>query len=218
MLVALEYDPPRSPLEILLSDDSIIVVNKPSGLLSVPGKSIEHRDCLETRLRAKLSDSLLVHRLDMDTSGVMIFARTADAQRNLGRQFEKRIIEKTYEACVSGSIKDDVGQIELPLIVDWPNRPLQKVDFDTGKPALTNWKVIERENNTTRVALFPKTGRSHQLRVHMQQIGHTILGDRFYGNDETIKAAPRLLLHSKSIRFRHPVGGEWKEVSVSPDF
>lgn len=203
------YAPPNGPLDVLYLDDQILAVNKPSGLLSVPGKAIEHRDCLESRVKAAYSDALLVHRLDMDTSGIMIFARSTAAQRQLGFQFERRQMEKTYVARVWGRVADDSGTVDLPLIVDWPNRPLQKVDHEVGKPSVTEWSVLVRESAATRVELRPRTGRSHQLRVHMLEIGHTILGDRFYGTDAVIAAANRLQLHAKKLRFRHPVGGEW---------
>lgn len=204
----LNYHPPTEPLDLIYQDSDLLLVNKPSGLLSVPGKSIMHRDCLETRLRALYPETLLVHRLDMDTSGLMIFARNKAAQRHLGLQFEKRQIHKTYVALVDGIIQDDEGMIDLPLTVDWPNRPLQKVDHQTGKPALTYWLVSHREQNYTRVILQPKTGRSHQLRVHMKALGHTILGDRFYGNARIIKAMNRMALHAECLKLYHPTTNE----------
>lgn len=212
------YAPPCAPLDILHQDDDVLLVNKPSGLLSVPGKAIEHADCLETRVKAAFADALLVHRLDMDTSGVMIFARNKAAQRHLGLQFERKHLEKTYIARVWGKMVDDSGTVDLPLIVDWPNRPLQMVDHERGKPSVTNWEVLEREGDTTRVALFPKTGRSHQLRVHMLELGHPILGDRFYGNTMVQAAADRLQLHAETLRFRCPTGGEWLTVSAPLPF
>jgi len=212
------YTPPCVPLDILHHDDDVLLVNKPSGLLSVPGKAIEHADCLETRVKAAFADALLVHRLDMDTSGVMIFACNKAAQRHLGLQFERKHLEKTYVARVWGKMVNDSGTVDLPLIVDWPNRPLQMVDYERGKPSVTDWKVLTRESNATRVALFPKTGRSHQLRVHMLELGHPILGDRFYGNTTVQAAADRLQLHAETLRFRHPTGGEWVTVSAPLPF
>lgn len=144
----------------------------------------------------------------MDTSGVMVFAANPAAQRHIGMQFQRRHLEKTYEALVWGSPEQDHGVIELPLIVDWPNRPLQKVCFETGKASETRFEVLERLDGTARVALFPKTGRSHQLRVHMNEQGHPILGDRFYASGKVLEAADRLCLHSKSLTLRHPTGGE----------
>ncbi|MDA9004969.1 RluA family pseudouridine synthase [Amylibacter sp.] len=198
------YTPPQASLDILYIDQDILVVNKPSGLLSVPGKGLYHQDSLELRIKAEYTNSFLVHRLDMDTSGAMIFALNKVTQRSLNMQFEKRIVKKTYEARVFGNIKNDSGSINLPLIVDWPNRPLQKIDIKMGKSALTHWRVIKREENVTRVELIPETGRTHQLRVHMMALGHTILGDRFYGNSNEINLADKLQLHAKKLVINHP--------------
>jgi len=203
------YTPPDTPLDVIHLDDQILAVNKPSGLLSVPGKAIEHRDCLETRVKAAYADALLVHRLDMDTSGVMIFGIGKAAQRHISSQFQKRQLEKTYVARVSGHVVGDTGRVDLPLIVDWPNRPLQMVDHERGKPSVTDWTVLAREDGVTRMELRPETGRSHQLRVHMLELGHPILGDRFYGSTEVIAAADRLQLHAQTLRMRHPDGGAW---------
>ncbi len=203
------YAPPIGPLDVIHHDDHILAINKPPGLLSVPGKAFEHRDCLETRVVMTYPNALLVHRLDMDTSGVMIFALTKDVQRHLSSQFQKRQMQKTYIARVRGTVADDTGTVDLPLIVDWPNRPLQMVDFERGKPSVTDWSVLEREGGVTRMELRPKTGRSHQLRVHMRELGHPILGDRFYADAATIAAADRLQLHAQILRLRHPDGGEW---------
>jgi len=200
------YAPPTGPLDVLHHDDDLLVLNKPSGLLSVPGKAAEHADCLAQRARAAFTGALLVHRLDMDTSGVMIFARNKAAQRHLGLQFERRHVEKTYEALVWGQ-PDDKGEVDLPLMVDWPNRPLQKVDHIAGKPAQTRWAVLARDAGHARLQLMPKTGRSHQLRVHMLAIGHPILGDRFYAKGPALAAAPRLCLHAKRLEIFHPSGG-----------
>ena len=200
------YAPPNGPLEVLHRDDDLLVLNKPSGLLSVPGKATEHADCLEHRAKAAFPGALLVHRLDMDTSGVMIFARNKAAQRHLGLQFERRHVEKTYEALVWGQ-PESTGEVDLPLMVDWPNRPLQKVDHITGKQAQTRWAVLARDTSHTRLQLMPKTGRSQQLRVHMLAIGHPILGDRFYAKGPALAAAPRLCLHAKQLEIYHPSGG-----------
>ncbi len=212
------YKPPSDPLEIIFQDDHLLIVDKPSGLLSVPGKAIEHADCLETRLKSQFPDALSVHRLDMDTSGIMVFACNKVAQRHLGLQFEKRIIEKTYMARVDGVVANDSGEINLPLIGDWPNRPLQMVDHERGKPAMTQWRVLVREQNATRIELSPKTGRSHQLRVHMKAIGHTILGDAFYGTAVQVAAADRLQLHAQCLALRHPIGGAWHRFAASVPF
>lgn len=200
------YAPPDTPLDILHEDHELLLVNKPAGLLSVPGKGDHLSDCLIARLQAAFPEALLVHRLDMDTSGVMVFARTPHAQRHLGLQFEKRHTKKAYVARVWGEVAEKEGHIDLPLIVDWPNRPLQHVNFETGKPAQTDWRRMRVEDGTTRMRLFPKTGRSHQLRVHMLELGHPILGDPFYATGPA-RAFPRLMLHAESLKLRHPDGG-----------
>ncbi|MEP4196509.1 MAG: RluA family pseudouridine synthase [Aliishimia sp.] len=201
-----KYAPPSDPIEILHEDAELLLVNKPEGLLSVPGKGPELSDCLITRLQTIFPETLLVHRLDRDTSGVMVFARTRHAQRHLGLQFEKRMTRKTYVARVWGTPEEKDGIIDLPLIVDWENRPRQMVCHDTGKPASTEWKLISSQGETSRLRLFPKTGRSHQLRVHCLSMGHPILGDPFYA---TGKAAEfdRMMLHSEELRLKHPQGG-----------
>ncbi|MCK0170887.1 RluA family pseudouridine synthase [Aliiroseovarius sp. S1123] len=202
-----EYNPPQDPLVILHHDHELLFVDKPSGLLSVPGKGEHLADCLIARIQAVFPEALLVHRLDRDTSGVMVFALTPHAQRHLGLQFEKRQTKKTYLARVFGRVEEREGTVDLPLIVDWPNRPKQHVDFENGKPAVTDWKVLRYEENATRMRLFPQTGRSHQLRVHMLELGHPILGDPFYATGEALDA-PRLMLHAESLRLRHPDGGK----------
>ena len=184
-------------------------MEKPSGLLSVPGKT--EPDCLEARIRVKFPMALTIHRLDMATSGVMVFAQNSNAQRHIGLQFEKRMIEKTYLARVDGLMDKDEGEINLPLMTDWPNRPKQKVCHEDGKASQTFWKVSERSASSTRVTLFPKTGRSHQLRVHMLAIGHPILGDRLYAADAAYNKAKRLQLHAHKLKLRSPTGGDWIE-------
>jgi len=204
---AFAYRPPDDPLDLIHEDHSLLIVNKPAGLLSVPGKGEHLADCLMSRLQAAFPEALLVHRLDMDTSGVMVFARSPAAQRHLGLQFEKRQTKKVYVARVWGEMAEAEGHIDLPLIVDWPNRPRQHVNFETGKPAQTDWRRVRVEDGTTRVRLYPKTGRSHQLRVHMKEIGHPILGDPFYA-EGAARDYPRLMLHSESLKLRHPEGGK----------
>jgi tRNA pseudouridine32 synthase/23S rRNA pseudouridine746 synthase len=200
------YSPPNTPLELIHEDHELLVVNKPAGLLSVPGKGDHLKDCLITRLQAAFPEALLVHRLDMDTSGVIVFARTPAAQRHLGLQFEKRMMKKSYLALVWGQVDGKEGVIDLPLIVDWPNRPLQKVCHETGRAAATEWKVLRHDETSTRMRLFPQTGRSHQLRVHMRELGHPILGDPFYATGPA-RDFPRLMLHAETLRLRHPDGG-----------
>lgn len=211
------YRPPDQPLDVIHADHEVLVVAKPPGLLSVPGKGEHLADCLLTRVQAAFPEALLVHRLDRDTSGVMVFALTPHAQRHLGLQFEKRQVRKTYVARVWGRIAEKQGTIDLPLIVDWPNRPRQMVDFENGRPAVTDWRVAKIMERETRVRLYPKTGRSHQLRVHMMAIGHPILGDPFYA-DGPARDFPRLMLHSENIRFRHPDGGVGMSFSSKTPF
>ena len=200
------YSPPNTSLELIHEDHELLVVNKPAGLLSVPGKGEHLKDCLITRLQAAFPEALLVHRLDMDTSGVIVFARTPAAQRHSGLQFEKRMMKKSYLALVWGQVDGKEGVIDLPLIVDWPNRPLQKVCHETGRAAVTEWKVLRHDETSTRMRLFPQTGRSHQLRVHMRELGHPILGDPFYATGPA-RDFPRLMLHAETLRLRHPDGG-----------
>lgn len=206
-MLSADYTPPNDPLEILHEDHEIVVVNKPSGLLSVPGRGEHLADCLITRVQAVFPQALLVHRLDRDTSGVMVFALSPHAQRNLSMQFEKRTTKKTYVARVAGRIEEKKGTVDLPLIVDWPNRPRQKVCHETGKQAVTDWRVLKTSDSESRVRLTPKTGRSHQLRVHMLALGHPILGDPFYAEGPTLEH-PRLMLHSEELRINHPDSGK----------
>ncbi len=207
MTVSSEYTPPDGPLEILHEDHEIVVVNKPEGLLSVPGRGDHLKDCLLERLLVGFPTALLVHRLDRDTSGVMVFGLTPHAQRNLSMQFEKRTTKKTYVARVAGNFEEKTGTVDLPLIVDWPNRPRQMVCRDTGKSAVTDWRVLKQKDGESRVRLSPKTGRTHQLRVHMLAMGHPILGDPFYAKGAALDGYSRLMLHSEELRLRHPDGG-----------
>ena len=211
------YNPPDVPLDVIHDDHEVLVVGKPHGLLSVPGKGAHLADCLLSRVQAVFPQALLVHRLDRDTSGVMVFALTPHAQRHLGLQFEKRQVKKTYVARVWGRVTEKTGTIDLPLIVDWPNRPRQMVDHENGKPAVTDWRVQRATDNETRLRLFPKTGRSHQLRVHCMAIGHPILGDPFYTTGPA-RDFPRLMLHSESLRFRHPDGGKGMKFTLKAPF
>ncbi|MFY0659144.1 MAG: RluA family pseudouridine synthase [Shimia sp.] len=201
------YDPPMAPLVVLHEDSDIVVVDKPAGLLSVPGRGEHLADCLLTRVQVAFPTALLVHRLDRDTSGVMVFALTPHAQRYLSKQFEERKTKKTYVARVWGQVAEKTGTVDLPLIVDWPNRPLQMVDHENGKPAHTDWRVLKVKDSETRVRLTPKTGRSHQLRVHMLALGHVILGDPLYAKDDA-RAFDRLMLHSEELRISHPESGK----------
>jgi tRNA pseudouridine32 synthase / 23S rRNA pseudouridine746 synthase len=210
------YDPPDVPLRILHEDAALLVLDKPAGLLSVPGKLANRQDCLITRLQAVRWNALVVHRLDCDTSGVIIFARTKQAQGFLGQEFEQRRAQKTYIARVQGRIADDQGRIDLPLASDWDYRPRQKVD-PGGKSAQTDWQVIDRSPTETRVRLTPHTGRSHQLRVHMLSLGHPILGDQIYA-PATTRTHARLMLHAETLTIRHPIGAEWRTFAAQVPF
>ena len=212
------YAPPPEAPCILHADHEILVVDKPAGLLSVPGRGADRADCLIARLSGAYPEVLLVHRLDLDTSGVMVFALTPHAQRHLGRQFEERQTKKVYLARLWGHLNPERGRVDLPLIVDWPNRPRQHVNHETGRPAQTDWRVLRHEaDGTTRVRLMPLTGRSHQLRVHMMELGHPILGDPLYAKGAA-RAFPRLMLHAESLRLRHPDSGRHMTFSAPCPF
>lgn len=213
-----QYTPPDEPLKIVHRDHDVLVVDKPAGLLSVPGRGAHMADCLLARVQAAFPEALLVHRLDLDTSGIIVFALTPNAQRHLGLQFEKRQTKKTYIARVWGQVTEKSGMVDLPLCVDWPNRPRQHVDHENGRAAQTEWHVLKHEpDNITRLRLLPITGRSHQLRVHMKEIGHPILGDPFY-SEGPARAFPRLMLHAQNLRFRHPDGGKGLSFSAKCPF
>lgn len=215
------YRPPLTPyLDIIYQDKDVVVLNKSSGLLSVPGRLPEHQDCLQNRVQRVLPTATVVHRLDMATSGIIIMALNKPAHVAISRQFEQRKTQKSYIARVYGQVKEQEGSINLPLICDWPNRPKQKVDHDNGKPSLTHYKVLsyndnqafetsqENDTKSTLVELTPVTGRSHQLRVHMLALGHPILGDRLYAHKEALDASPRLQLHAQYLSLAHPVTDE----------
>ncbi|MEX0447103.1 bifunctional tRNA pseudouridine(32) synthase/23S rRNA pseudouridine(746) synthase RluA [Xenorhabdus sp. SGI246] len=213
------YNPPTDPwLHVLYQDEHIMVVNKPSGLLSVPGKAEEHKDSIMTRIQAEFPTAESVHRLDMATSGVMVVALTKAAERELKRQFREREPKKVYIARIWGKLEQEQGLVDLPLICDWPNRPKQKVCFETGKSAQTEYQVLEYEAQATRVKLAPITGRSHQLRVHMLALGNPILGDRFYAHQQARELAPRLQLHAQELSITHPVYGSPMHFECKADF
>lgn len=209
--------PALEPAVVYL-DDTLLVVDKPSGLLAVPGRGADKQDCLSARVQARYTDALIVHRLDMATSGLMVMARGTAAQRALSMAFAARAVTKRYVAMVAGRVEapaqdggmpDDWGSIDLPLIVDWPNRPRRIVDHLSGKPSLTRWRVLGHDEAglNTRVELEPVTGRSHQLRVHLRELGHPILGDALYAPPDVQALSGRLLLHAQSLRFAHPLTG-----------
>lgn len=193
-------------ITILAEAPDFLVVDKPAGLLSVPGKA--EPDCLEARMEAAYPDALTVHRLDMATSGVCVMARGKKNLAHLQQQFERRRTTKTYEAVVWGEMDEDEGTVDAPMRCDWPNRPLQMIDFEHGRQAVTHWRVLKRAGGRTRVELTPVTGRSHQLRVHLKSLGHPILGDQWYAEGEAQAAAPRLLLHARELGFQSPATGE----------
>ncbi|CAM2066812.1 Pseudouridine synthase [Sulfidibacter corallicola] len=194
-------------LPILYKDDHILILDKPSGLLSVPGRLPENKDSLASRAQQLEPEARTVHRLDCETSGVTVMALDADSHRELSRQFHDREVLKTYVAICAGMMETEQGEVNLPLVCDWPNRPRQMVDHENGKQAQTFWRVIHREPDRTWVQLTPITGRSHQLRVHLREIGHPILGDRLYAPPEVMRMAPRLLLHAEMLSFSHPHDG-----------
>lgn len=210
--------PPHEGLDLVYCDDALLVVNKPAGLLSVPGRGEERQDCLAARVQAEYPEVLIVHRLDMATSGLLVLARGAEMHRRLSRLFRERGVEKRYVALVAGRLAPAAGQVELPLIADWPNRPRQKVDFEVGKPSLTHFRALAYDPaaDTSRVELSPVTGRSHQLRVHMQSLGHPILGDELYGDAGS--RAGRLMLHAARLAFEHPATGTVVEFACEPPF
>jgi len=204
---------PAPVMETLYADETLLVVDKPSGLLAVPGRGADKQDCLAARVQARYPDALIVHRLDMATSGLMVMARGAAAQRALSMAFAAREMKKRYVAVVAGRLESplqDWESIDLPIIVDWPNRPLRVVDHRLGKPSLTRWRVLGNDETSlsTRLELEPVTGRSHQLRVHLRELGHPILGDALYAPPEVQALSGRLLLHAWSLGFAHPVTGE----------
>jgi tRNA pseudouridine32 synthase / 23S rRNA pseudouridine746 synthase len=211
------YTPPQADLVILYEDHELLFLDKPAGLLSVPGRGPHLADCLIARVQAVFPEALLVHRLDMDTSGVIVFARSPMAQRHLGLQFEKRQTRKQYVARVWGRVAEKNGLIDLPLTVDWPNRPRQMVCHETGRAAQTDWALIRHEDTGSRLRLSPATGRSHQLRVHMLAMGHPILGDPFYAKGAA-RDFPRLMLHARELRLRHPDGGRGLTITAPVPF
>jgi tRNA pseudouridine32 synthase/23S rRNA pseudouridine746 synthase len=210
------------PLQVVHADDAIVVLNKPSGLLTVPGRGPEKQDCLSKRVQARYPDVLVVHRLDRDTSGLVVFARGLPAQRGLNLAFEQRRVDKRYCAVVTGllAMDDQWHEINLPMLVDWPNRPKRTINHAEGQSALTRWRctAVNAVDNSSRVELEPVTGRTHQLRVHMQAIGHPMLGDTLYAPPDVQAQSNRLLLHSGLLSFPHPVSGLVHEYTATPAF
>lgn len=209
-----------STIPIAYRDSAFLVVHKPSGLLSVPGRGPDKQDCLIHRLLPAFPNARIVHRLDQATSGLIIIALGYDSQRELNKLFEQRLIHKTYRAKVGGLVVDNSGSIYLPLICDWPNRPKQMVDHVNGKPAETHYRVLARDatTNATLLELTPVTGRSHQLRVHMRELGHPILGDTLYAPPALVAKSDRLLLQAHTLQFCHPFTGEELTVRGEAEF
>lgn len=212
--------PCQETVSVLYQDDALLIIDKPSGLLSVPGRHPDNRDCVISRLQQEFPAARIVHRLDLDTSGLMVIALEADIHRALNALFEQRQVEKSYTAVVAGVVEQDKGSVALPLICDWPNRPRQKVDHEQGKPALTHYRVVERDTTRERSLLEfrPVTGRSHQLRVHAAEMGHPILGCCFYAPESVRDASERLLLHASALSFRHPASGEVLAITSDAPF
>ena len=215
-----EYSVPfcEEEIDILYADDHLLLVSKPSKLLTVPGRLPQNKDCLITRLQKDYPSATICHRLDLDTSGILLVPLCKEVHADITRQFMRREIQKTYTAIVWGNVLNDSGSIDLPLTIDWPNRPKQKVCYETGKRALTHYEVLERSDSTTRLLLKPVTGRSHQLRMHCLEIGHPIIGDTLYAEGEALAAADRLLLHSTTFSFTHPITGQAIESRCEPPF
>ncbi|MAZ04092.1 MAG: RNA pseudouridine synthase [Sneathiella sp.] len=209
--------PPVRPEDIVYEDEYLLALNKPSGLLSVPGRGEDLADCAEARAKAQDRNARTVHRLDMDTSGLLLFGKGAEMHRRLSAMFAAREVEKCYLAWVQGVMTAEAGKIDLPLSVDWPNRPKQKIDAEGGKPSLTRWQLLKSSKEASLLALTPETGRTHQLRLHCAAIGHPILGDRIYAPKAAFVRAPRLQLHAERLAFRHPeTGAEMKLTAPSP--
>lgn len=215
-----KYAPPPGMPEVVFRDDSFLVLDKPAGLLTVPGRGAQHEDCLASRVQAQYPSARIVHRLDLATSGLVVMAMEREMERRLSIAFQQRLVDKRYIAVVAGALRVEQGSVDLPLIVDWPNRPRQKVDLELGKPSVTQYSVLayDSASSISRVELRPLTGRSHQLRVHMMAIGHPILGDELYGNDAVRDAAPRLLLHAAGLVIPHPLDGQLFSFASEPPF
>ena len=216
---------PEIALTCLHADDALLVLAKPAGLLSVPGRGADKQDCASARASQQWPGALVVHRLDMATSGLLLMARTPEVQRALSQAFADRQVEKRYQAIVQGCMaapenKNGWGDIELPIAADWERRPLRVIDHERGKPSHTRWRLLASDTaaQTSRLELSPITGRTHQLRLHLAAIGHAILGDALYADASVQARAPRLLLHATRLAFAHPLSGAWVQYALPPDF
>lgn len=208
----------QEEIRIIYQDEDLLLVRKPHLLLSIPGRHPLNKDCLITRLQQEFPSASIVHRLDLDTSGIMVVPLNKPTHAHISRQFQERKVHKSYIAVVYGLVEDDSGKIDLPIVTDWENRPLQMICHERGKNALTHFDVIERDKDRTRMLLKPVTGRSHQLRIHMRELGHPILGCDMYAHPEALAMSPRMLLHATTLAFEHPSTGEWLSGECPPDF
>ncbi|MBE0494024.1 MAG: RluA family pseudouridine synthase [Thiomicrospira sp.] len=209
---------PTSTDWILYADEQLIVINKPSGLLSVPGKSEQNKECVLTHLHQTHPEALIVHRLDMDTSGIMVLAMNKQAHRSLSIQFQDRKVNKKYYALCAGKLLSNTGYVQLPMRCDWDRRPKQIIDFIHGRSAQTHWQIMTQYENHFSVELSPITGRSHQLRLHMKSLGHPILGDNLYADHASIANYSRLMLHAGELEFSHPETQQRLKITSTPEF
>lgn len=213
-----KYNPPQVPNDYVHVDEDILILNKPYGLLTVQGKPLHHKDCLEFRVKDDYPEATAVHRLDHSTSGLLIFTRGEELKSMLSEQFRERSVKKGYIARVWGDVAEDEGVVDVPMRKNWDDVPRQMICYERGRQAVTRWRVLSRDEGSTLLELYPETGRTHQLRVHMLHIGHPILGDELYAPDDAYEAAPRLLLHAAEIGFRHPLSDEPMHFRVEPEF
>ncbi len=205
-------------IAILYEDDDLLLVRKPTLLLSIPGRHPLNKDCLITRLQQRYPTASIVHRLDLDTSGIMAIPLNKPTHAHISRQFQERQVQKTYHAIVYGVVVPDEGEVDLPITCDWERRPLQKICYERGRSAFTRFEVLSRQADRSRLLLKPVTGRSHQLRIHMRELGHPILGCDMYAHATALGMADRLMLHASTLEFTHPTTGQWLRGDCPPDF
>jgi tRNA pseudouridine32 synthase/23S rRNA pseudouridine746 synthase len=205
-------------IAILFQDSDLLLVRKPTLLLSIPGRHPLNKDCLITRLQQRYPSASIVHRLDLDTSGIMVIPLNKPTHAHISRQFQQREVRKTYQAIVYGVVEPDEGEVDLPIKSDWEHRPLQKICHENGRSALTFFEVLERQEDRSRLLLKPATGRRHQLRIHMRELGHPILGCDMYAHETALGMADRLMLHASTLEFTHPTTGQWLRGDCPPDF
>lgn len=208
----------QEEITVLYQDDDLLLVRKPHLLLTIPGRHPLNKDCLITRLQQHHPSASIVHRLDLDTSGIMVIPLNKATHAHISRQFQERQVEKTYYAIVFGVVEQNRGEIDLPIAPDWSRRPMQKICHERGKQALTRFEVVQRKEDRSRLLLKPVTGRSHQLRIHMRELGHPILGCDMYAHEKALGMSSRLLLHATTLAFTHPTSGEWLSGECPPDF